>query len=238
MKCILKFIRYNSGYETYKLENIILFVLGNLSKVEDKIKNNLDFKILMEYVDLNRENDIYYRILIRLYFVVNENYKEKIFKLINEILNNKKKFSWNEFVLYYWSVYEGIIEPNNSMERKIFDFVDIEVNEKEKNEKLWRRIGKSYDLSSLFYNILILLITNKVLNKEYLKKYYKFNKCIKFFNESMPINIFEANWINIFSENINIELSKKEGFKNKVKEYLIENLDDIETLKTYLKYYS
>ncbi|EHK2304541.1 SIR2 family protein [Clostridium perfringens] len=238
LKCILKFIRYNSGYETYKLENIILFVLGNLSEVEDKIKDNLDFKILMEYVDLNRENDIYYRILIRLYFVVNENYKEKIFKLINEILNNKKKISWNEFVLYYWSVYEGIIEPNNSMERKIFDFVDMEVNEKEKNEKLGIHIEKSYSLSSLTYNILILLIINKILNKEHLKKYYKFNKCIEFLNENMPINIFEVNWINRFSENINRELSKKEEFKNKVKEYLIKNLDDTDTLKTYLKYYS
>ncbi|NGU72926.1 hypothetical protein G6Z24_13080, partial [Clostridium perfringens] len=186
----------------------------------------------------NKDTYVYYSILINLYLIDNEVCKGYLLAIINKKLNEKEEFNWNEFILYFLAVSKGIIKPNNLLEIKFFKFIDNEIKEKQNNEKVGRHIFKIYNLDGLLSNALALLITERILNKEYLKKYYKFNKCIEFLNENMPVNIFEVNWINRFSENINRELSKKEEFKNKVKEYLIENLDDTDTLKTYLKYYS
>ncbi|MDH2474371.1 SIR2 family protein [Clostridium perfringens] len=238
LKYILKEIKYNIKRENSNLEELILNIIINIKTFKIEFINDLDFNIIKEYIDLNKDTYVYYSILINLYLIDNEVCKGYLLAIINKKLNEKEEFNWNEFILYFLAVSKGIIKPNNLLEIKFFKFIDNEIKEKQNNEKVGRHIFKIYNLDGLLSNALALLITERILNKEYLKKYYKFNKCIEFLNENMPVNIFEVNWINRFSENINRELSKKEEFKNKVKEYLIENLDDTDTLKTYLKYYS
>lgn len=237
LKYILKAIKYNTKIENLRLEELILSIINNIKTSRREFINDLDFNVLKEYIDLNRDNYVYYRILINLYLIADEVYKSCLLGIINKKLNAKEKFNWNEFKLYFLVVSKDIIKPNDLLEIKFFNFIDNEIRQKEEIKKVGIRIEKSYSLDSLISNTLALLITEKILNKEHLKKYYKFNKCIEFLNENMSIDIFEVKWINRFSEKINKELSEKEEFRNKIKGYLIENLDNKDTLETYLKYY-
>lgn len=238
LKYILKAIKDDTRIENFNLEKLILSIIINIKKSKNEFINELDFNILKEYIDLNKDSQVYYHILINLYLIDNKVCKIDFLEIINRKLKEKEKFNWNDFKLYFLAVFKDVIKPDKLLEVKFFSFVDNEIKEKEKNEKLGIRIGKAYSLEGLLANILVLFVTEKILDKKNLKKYYEFNKCIEFLNENMPINIFEPKWINRFSEKINIELSEKEEFKNKIKEYLVENLDDKDTLKIYFEYYS
>ncbi|GAA0066793.1 hypothetical protein UT300002_15750 [Clostridium perfringens] len=226
-----------------EIEKIELLIANVIDIMKNNELNESDKRNIIKYIELKRNNMDYYYILVTSFDKLDDSNKEHILELINERLN-VSKYTLNEFVLYYLIIIRKLLEPNQKFEEKYLECIDDYINKiNEKNNKDSNKDSNAVIEHDNTLNILLdtyllnLFIGNKILNKDSLGRYSQYNKCIKFINEGMKLEDFEAYCINKFPEKINCELAKQIEFKKKIKEYLYKNLDDKETLKTYLKYY-
>ena len=145
--------------------------------------------------------------------------------------------SYNEYLLYQLSLYNEIIKPEQENEEKLFAFIDSEIQEKDAQEKNGIYSEKIYDIESLLMDIFYLLANDYILNADAIMKYSDKNIYIKFIIDNMNIELLDVKWINDFPKNLHLKLNKNDNIKNKIKEYVKSNLNDIKTVETYFRYY-
>lgn len=86
-------------------------------------------------------------------------------------------------------------------------------------------------------DIFYLLANDYILNADAIMKYSDKNIYIKFIIDNMNIELLDVKWINDFPKNLHLKLNKNDNIKNKIKEYVKSNLNDIKTVETYFRYY-
>lgn len=237
-KCFIVIRDEDNGHEEVRksiqllIYNIINIVINNNMKI-----NLSDEQVIVNYIKDEKDTLEYYKMLINLYKIMSNKNKNIIRKKILKILQNKKEFSYYQFLLYVLALNNEIILPKEEFEVKMINFVDCEIYQKEEEEKTGVRYGKIYDIEDLIRSIFILLANDLIVNLNSISKYGDKNEYIKFIAKGMDEKIFNAKWISKFTKKLNVKLSTNEKIKNKIEEYIKLNLEDIDTINTYLKYY-
>lgn len=237
-------ICFNLIQQNIKNERDILLKVSELiNKIISILhKNNIylnviNEKLIIDYIKKEENLVNNYNIIINLYKIISKKSKNIIQRRIIKILKNKNEFSYNEYLLYKLSLYNEIIKPEQENEEKLFVFIDSEIQEKDAQEKNGIYSEKIYDIESLLMDIFYLLANDYILNADAIMKYSDKNIYIKFIIDNMNIELLDVKWINDFPKNLHLKLNKNDNIKNKIKEYVKSNLNDIKTVETYFRYY-
>lgn len=237
-------ICFNLIQQNIKNERDILLKISELiNKIISILhKNNIylnviNEKLIIDYIKKEENLVNNYNIIINLYNIISSKSKNIIKRRIIKILKNKNEFSYNEYLLYKLSLYNEIIKPEQENEEKLFAFIDSEIQEKDDQEKNGIYSEKIYDIESLLMGIFYLLANDYILNADAIMKYSDKNIYIKFIIDNMNIELLDVKWINDFPKNLHLKLNKNDNIKNKIKEYVKSNLNDIKTVETYFRYY-